>query len=349
MSEIISYEYLQILWFVIWGLLWAVYFILDGFDFGIGILLPFIAKKESEKRVLYNAAGPFWDGNEVWLITAGGVTFAAFPQAYAVMFSALYAPLLILLFALIFRAVSFEFRNKINNPQWRSLWDACQFLGNALPALLLGVAFANLFMGIPITATGVYKGNLFMLLNPYGLAGGVFFVSFFIMHGAIWLAIKSTGDIYNRALSVAKNAWFAVLILAVVFLFATAHYTTLFANYAAHPALWIFPALAVIMLLALRAFLSGSALWLSFGASALFILCITFFGVFGMFPALIPSSLDPAFSVTIAKAASSQLTLSIMLIVALICVPVVIGYQAWVYTIFSGKVTEEDLNSDHSY
>ena len=141
---------LETTWFVLWGLLWAVYFVLDGFDFGMGTLLPFLAKNDEEKRIIYNAAGPYWDGNEVWLITAGGVTFAAFPKAYAVMFSALYAPLLILLFALIFRAVSFEFRNKKDCPQWRKFWDACQFLGNFLPALLLGVAFANLFMGIPI-------------------------------------------------------------------------------------------------------------------------------------------------------------------------------------------------------
>ena len=163
---------LETTWFVLWGLLWAVYFVLDGFDFGMGTLLPFLAKNDEEKRIIYNAAGPYWDGNEVWLITAGGVTFAAFPKAYAVMFSALYAPLLILLFALIFRAVSFEFRNKKDCPQWRKFWDACQFLGNFLPALLLGVAFANLFMGIPIDGNGVYHGNIIKLLNPYGLAGG---------------------------------------------------------------------------------------------------------------------------------------------------------------------------------
>ena len=131
---------LETTWFVLWGLLWAVYFVLDGFDFGMGTLLPFLAKNDEEKRIIYNAAGPYWDGNEVWLITAGGVTFAAFPKAYAVMFSALYAPLLILLFALIFRAVSFEFRNKKDCPQWRKFWDACQFLGNFLPALLLDKA-----------------------------------------------------------------------------------------------------------------------------------------------------------------------------------------------------------------
>lgn len=144
---------LETTWFVLWGLLWAVYFVLDGFDFGMGTLLPFLAKNDEEKRIIYNAAGPYWDGNEVWLITAGGVTFAAFPKAYAVMFSALYAPLLILLFALIFRAVSFEFRNKKDCPQWRRLWDACQFLGNFLPALLLGVASPTCSWASRLTVT----------------------------------------------------------------------------------------------------------------------------------------------------------------------------------------------------
>lgn len=195
---------LETIWFVLWGLLWAVYFVLDGFDLGMGTLLPFVTRNEVERRTLYNSAGPFWDGNEVWLITAGGVTFAAFPKAYAVMFSALYAPLLMLLFALIMRAVSFEFRNKVDSPGWRKLWDVFQFLGNFVPALLFGVAFANLFMGIPIDKDGVYHGNLLLLLNPYGLAGGVFFVLMFSLHGALWLAIKSQGDLHARAVRTAK-------------------------------------------------------------------------------------------------------------------------------------------------
>ena len=349
MSGFFSHETLQIIWFVLWGLLWAVYFILDGFDLGMGTIMPFVAKNETERRTIFNAAGPFWDGNEVWLITAGGVTFAAFPKAYAVMFSALYAPLLLLLFALIFRAVSFEFRNKIDNPQWRAVWDAFQFLGNFLPALLLGVAFANLFQGIPIDTQGVYHGSLLKLLNIYGLAGGLFFVFMFALHGSLWLAIRSQGELHAKALGAAKFAWGFTVALAVAFLFATSHYTTLYTNYAHYPVLWIFPVLAVAMLLLVRFFLAGERLWAAFASSGLFILCTTFFGVLGMYPALIPSNLDPAASITTHVAASSPLTLSIMLAVALICVPVVIGYQAWVYTVFSGKVTEEELSSEHSY
>ena len=349
MIDFLSYETLQTIWFVLWGLLWAVYFILDGFDLGMGTLLPFLAKNDTERRVMYNAAGPFWDGNEVWLITAGGVTFAAFPKAYAVMFSALYAPLLLLLFALIFRAVSFEFRNKIDNPQWRGLWDIFQFLGNFVPALLLGVAFANLFQGIPIDVEGFYHGNLFALLNPYGLLGGLLFVSIFALHGSLWLTIKSDGVIRDRAVSTAKIVWVAVVALAVAFLFATKYYTDLYNNYAHIPVLWIFPILAVALLLLLRFFLSGQTPIKAFLIHAGFILCTTFFGVLGMFPRLIPSNLDPAASITTAMAASSPLTLSLMLVVALICVPIVIGYQFWVYTMFSGKVSGEDLASDHSY
>lgn len=347
--DILSHENLQIIWFLLWGLLWAVYFILDGFDLGMGTLLPLIAKTDDERRTIFNAAGPFWDGNEVWLITAGGVTFAAFPLAYAVMFSALYAPLLILLFALIFRAVSFEFRNKINHPQWRSLWDGFQFLGSFVPALLLGVAFANLFQGIPINENGVYMGNLFSLLNLYGLAGGIFFVIMFALHGAIWLGIRAEGVMHDRALTAAKALWPILAALAVIFLIASAQYTPLYNNYLATPALMIIPILAVALLFLLRFLLAGGMLWASFAASAGFILFVTFFGVIGMFPAIIPSNIDPAFSVTVAKAASSQLTLTIMLVVALICVPVVIGYQSWVYYIFSHKVTQKELDSDHSY
>src|SRR5512136_137373 len=160
---------LETIWFVLWGLLWAVYFVLDGFDLGLGTLMPFVAKDERERRVVVNAMGPFWDGNEVWLLTAGGVTFAAFPKAYAVMFSGLYTPLMLLLFALILRGVAFEFRGKVDSDPWRRTWDTCLVAGSFLPALLLGVAFANIFKGIPIDAAGIFHGNLLTLLNPYGL------------------------------------------------------------------------------------------------------------------------------------------------------------------------------------
>jgi cytochrome d ubiquinol oxidase subunit II len=332
---------LETTWFLLWGILWAVYFILDGFDLGIGTLAPFLAKDETEKRTCLNAMGPFWDGNEVWLITAGGVTFAAFPKAYAVMFSGLYSALLLLLFALILRGVSFEFRNKVDSDGWRKVWDACNFLGSFLPALLLGVAFANLFRGIPINAQGVNEGGLFDLLNPYGLLGGVLFVLMFMEHGALWLAVKTQGALHDRAVRTAKGLWPFYVIVAVAFLAYTAVENT--------PALLSIVLLAVGSLLLLRPFIGSGKILLSWATSGVTILCVTLFGVLGMYPALLPSSLSPEFSITIYNGASSTLTLQIMLGVALVFVPIVIIYQSWVYKTFGHKITQEDLDYHHAY
>jgi len=344
-----TYQILQIAWFCLWGLLWAVYFLLDGFDFGLGTLLPFLGKTEEEKRVIYNAAGPYWDGNEVWLISAGGVTFAAFPKAYAVMFSALYAPLLILLFTLIFRAVSYEFRSKETLPGWTQLWDTVQFLGNFLPALLFGVAFANLFRGIPIDQYGIYHGSLIELLNPYGLAGGVFFVLIFALHGALWLSLKSEGGLHTKAVAAAIGLWPIVLIVTLAFLGLTAYYTNLYANYLKYPLLGVAPLLAVVGLLGVRCCLTSGKLLLAWASSGLFIIGVTFFGVLGMFPGMIISSMNPAWTVTAFNGSSSQLTLTIMLGVALVFVPIVICYQFWMYRTFAGPVTHEHLKDEHSY
>lgn len=349
MSDILSHENLQIVWFFLWGLLWSIYFVLDGFDLGLGTLLPLVAANDNERRAVYNAAGPFWDGNEVWLITAGGVTFAAFPKAYAVMFSALYAPLLILLFALIFRAVSFEFRNKIDSRGWRKAWDTCHFFGNFLPALLLGVAFANLFRGIPIDERGIYLGSILSLLNVYGIAGGVFFVIVFAFHGALWLAIRTEGALHEKARKTAAILWPVLLVMTLFFLALTWIYTPIYDNYFKTPALLTVPLLAVAALFAQLFCLKKGCLVSAFAASAVFIIGVTLFGVFGMFPALIPSSISASASITVASAASSQMTLTIMLVVALICVPIVIAYQAWVYSLFSFKIIPEYLASEQAY
>lgn len=340
---------LETIWFVLWGLLWAVYFLLDGFDLGAGSLMPLLAKDEKDKRVFYQALGPFWDGNEVWLITAGGVTFAAFPSAYAVMFSALYTPLLLLLFALILRGVAFEFRSKIDSDGWRKLWDACLVIGSFVPALLLGVAFANIFQGIPIDTQGVYHGNLFKLLNPYGLLGGILFVLLFAQHGALWLSIKAPGQLKERALAMAGKIWWLTLLAAVFFLWTTLYATKLYDNYLAAPALWILPLLAVAALVATKVLTAKGGGWPAWGASGLTIVACTFFGVAGLYPNLLPSNLDPAASQTIHNAASSPLTLKIMLGVALTMVPVVIGYQFWAYRTFRHPVTEADLAHEEAY
>jgi cytochrome d ubiquinol oxidase subunit II len=337
------------IWFLLWGVLWAVYFVLDGFDLGAGMLAPVIATNDMEKRILMNAVGPFWDGNEVWLITAGGVTFAAFPGTYAVMFSALYSALLLLLFALIFRGISFEFRSKLSSPGWRKLWDTTHFLGSFLPALLLGVAFANIFKGIPIDKDGINQGTLLTLLNPYGLCGGLLFVLAFLMHGALFIACKTEGALRNRAMSVAEKLWPALLIVAVLFLVYSAVATKLFVNYLETPALFAILILPVGGLLMQRVYIGQKRMALAWTASAVTIAGVALFGVVGIFPALLPSSLDPAFSKTIANSSSSPLTLKIMLCVALTFVPIVILYQAWVYKMFSHKVTEKDVAYDEAY
>ncbi len=338
---------LETIWFVLWMLLWAVYFILDGFDLGLGSLLPFVAKNETERRIVYNASGPFWDGNEVWLIAAGGVTFAAFPKAYAVMFSALYAPLLVLLFALIFRAVSYEFRGKVESALWRGMWDCVHYFANLVPALLLGVAFANLFMGIPVDAKGVYHGSLLGLLNPYGLAGGVFFVLVFCLHGALWLLLKSRDDLQVRALAAANFLWPLEFILLLAFLWLTWRFTHLFDIYLANPALFVLPVLAAVGIIATKVLLTTGRLWSAWAAHGLFILGVTFFGVTGMYPGIIISSLDPAATITVFNGASTPATLTIMLGVALVMVPIVLCYQFWMYRLFSGPVTADSIAADH--
>ena len=334
---------LQSTWFFLWGLLWAVFFITDGFDLGIGSLYPFLGKTDSDKRVMINAMGPLWDGNQVWLITAGGVTFAAFPKVYAVMFSSLYSALMLILFALIIRGVSFEFRAKVDHPTWRKIWDICIFIGSVAPAILFGVAFANIFRGIPIDADGIYHGTLFTLLNPYGLLGGVLFLLLFMQHGALWLAIKSTGELHDRAVQTSKSLWPVQLVVAVLFLAASIFYTNLYNNYIANPVLFLVILITVAGLLGIRVFQVREAYFKAWFASALTIAGATFYGVIGLFPNLFPSSLDPKFSLTAFNASSSPLTLKIMLTVVILFIPVVLAYQIWAYTIFKDKVTLDDL------
>jgi cytochrome d ubiquinol oxidase subunit II len=340
---------LQTIWFFLWGLLWAIFFMTDGFDFGVGTLYPFLGKSDEDKRIMINAVGPLWDGNEVWLITAGGVTFAAFPQVYAVMFSSLYSALMLILFALILRGVSFEFRGKVDDPRWRKVWDACIFIGSFVPALLFGVAFANIFQGIPIDKNGLYQGTLFTLLNPYGLLGGILFVLLFIEHGALWLAIKSEGDLHERAVSAANRLWPVLLVITVVFLVASKFFTRLYDNFFARPIFFIEILVTVFALLGIKFFLTKKAFFKAWFSSALTIVGATFFGVIGLYPNLFPSSINPQYSLTAHNASSSPLTLRIMLIVVIIFVPVVIGYQIWAYNLFKGKVTVEDLAYEEAY
>jgi len=284
--------------------------------------------------------GPLWNGNEVWLLTAGGVTFAAFPAVYATMFSALYAPLMVILFALIVRGIAIEFRDKVDSPTWRVMWDRVLFVGSLLPILLLGVAFANLFRGLLLDQSG-YHGTLVSLLNPYGLAGGVLFVLLATVHGALWLGAKTTGELRASAVRAAGGLWLALLIVAVVFLVATAMDTPLYDNYLGRPVLFLVPLLAVVALLTTRVLLAQGKLWHAWGASALTIVAVTFFGIIGLYPNMLMSRTDPAASLTAFNASSSPLTLTIMLTVVAIFVPLVLIYQGWAYRLFAGSVDEE--------
>ena len=335
--------YLAMIWFVLWGVLWAVYFILDGFDLGVGTLLPFLAKNEHEKRVMYNATGPFWDGNEVWLVAAGGITFAAFPYAYAQMFSGLYTGLMLLLFALILRGVSFEFRSKVDSDAWKKVWDTCHVVGSFLPALLLGVVFANIFRGLPLDETGFSQAGLFGLLNPYGLAGGVLFVVFFVMHGALWLCIRTTGDLQARAEGLALKIWPIQVILTVGFLVYTGVDTKLFHNYLVYPALFVILALPVAGLVLMRTYMGARKYWMAWASSCLYIGGTALFGIVGIFPNIIPSNPNPQNSLSIMNSASSELTLSIMLGVILIFLPIIIAYQVWAYKTFATPITDDDM------
>lgn len=337
---------LQIIWFYLWGLLWAIFFMTDGFDFGVGTLFPFLGRNDKEKSIMLNSIGPLWDGNEVWLITAGGVTFAAFPVVYAVMFSSLYSALMLILFALILRGVALEFYGKVDDPNWRMLWETFIFVGSIVPAVLFGVAFANIFQGLPIDENGLYHGTLFTLLNGYGLLGGLLFLLLFMVHGALWLAIKTEGALQDRAVWTANKTWVLLLIVAVLFLIASKFETKLYDNYIANPALFIFILLNVAALLGVKVFLVKKAYFKAWFSSALTIVLCTFFGVIGLFPALFPSNISPDYSLTAYNASSSPLTLTIMLVVTLIFIPIVIAYQVWAYNLFKGKVTEEDLAYD---
>ena len=340
---------LQSIWFYVWGLLWAIFFITDGFDFGIGTLYPFLGKTDQDKRYMINAMGPLWDGNEVWLITAGGVTFAAFPLVYAVMFSSLYTALMLILFALILRGVSFEFRGKVDHPAWRKLWDTCIFIGSFLPALLFGVAFANIFKGLPLDENHLFQGNLFTLLNPYGLLGGLLFLLFFLVHGALWLAIRTEGELQQRAVKTANTLWIPLLLAAVVFLIYSAVATHLYDNYLTRPYLFAVILLAVAGLLGIKVFVARQAYFKAWFASAAAIIGATFFGIVGLFPSMLPSNINTEYSLTAHNASSSPLTLKIMLVVVLLFVPVVLVYQIWAYNMFSKKLTEEDLDLEEAY
>ena len=341
---------LQIVWFVLWGVLWTVYFMLDGFVLGSGFMSAFLAKSDVEKRQVINSVGPVWDGNEVWLLTAGGATFAAFPTTYAMMFSNLYLALFLLLSALIFRGVSFEFRGKVDGQGWKKFWDVVMVVSSFVPALLFGVAFGNIFEGLPMkndfaAATFAYQGSFFGLLNPYALVTGVFFVLLFAVHGSLYTAIKTDGELQQRAKAMAKRLWWPLLVVAVAFLVYSAFATHLWDNYLSVPVLFVLPLAAVVALLLVFIFTTKGSLAAAMASSLVTVATVVATGVAGLFPALIPSSLDPASNLTIMNSSSSPYTLGIMTVVAFVIVPIIIGYKIWVYHLFRAPVTAAEVGA----
>lgn len=337
---------LQATWYVLVGVLLTGYAILDGFDLGAGILHLFVARGDRERRIILNAIGPLWDGNEVWLLTGGGALFAAFPPVYATVFSGFYIALMLLLAGLIARAVSLEFRSKVESAGWRSFWDGAFAVGSFLPALLLGVALGNILRGVPVDARGEFTGNFFTLLNPLALLVGLAAVAYFVRHAAVYLATKTEGDLLGRILIWERGArWtFFALYLATTGA-AAALAPERFANFLAHPVGWAAPALVLAAF-----FLAGWATdsgrrGLAFLFSSL--VAVGLMGTVGwsLFPNLLPSTTDPSWSLTAANASSSPLTLTAMLVIALVGVPLVLAYTAYIYRIFWGKVVLDE----HSY
>jgi len=318
-------------WFILIAILWAGYFVLEGFDFGIGILLPFLGKDDAQRRTMINTIGPVWDGNEVWLLTAGGAMFAAFPAWYATLFSGFYLPLLIILAALIIRGVCFEFRSKVESPRWRANWDRALFFGSALPALLWGVAFANIVRGVPLNAAHVYTGNLLTLLNWYGLLGGLVTLALFTLHGAIFTALRTTGELSRRARRTAVLVALAAVPLAAVFLAVTQYRH-------GRPATDVTAAVAAIALIGgTAAAVRGREGWAFTGTALTLMLAVaTLFG--DLWPNVMPSSTSAAFSLTVANASSAHYTLVVMSWVALLFTPVVLAYQGWTYWVFRKRL-----------
>ena len=327
---------LTTVWFALIAILWAGYFLLEGFDFGVGILLPVLGRTNRERRLLINTIGPVWDGNEVWLLVAGGATFAAFPEWYATLFSGFYLPLLLILVSLILRGVAFEYRGKRDDDAWRRRWDYCIIGGSLVPALLWGVAFGNIVRGVRIDAHHEYVGGFFALLNPYALLGGLTTLTLFTLHGAVFLALKTDGEMRGRAGRLAARLGVPAVVVAGGFLLWTAivHHDV---------AGWLLSAAAALALVgavgATRVRREGWA-FLATGATlvlAVFALFVT------LFPDVMPSSIAAANSLTVHNASSTPYTLKVMTWVAVAFTPIVLAYQGWTYWVFRKRLTADRI------
>ena len=376
----LDYEVLRVIWWVLIGVLLIGFAVTDGFDMGVGALLPILGRTDNERRVMINTIAPHWDGNQVWLITAGGAIFAAWPTVYATAFSGFYTAMVLTLMALFFRPVGFDYRSKIEDPRWRSTWDWCLFIGGFVPPVVFGVAFGNLLQGVPFSMDqylrSTYEGNFFGLLNPFGLLAGVISLVMILAQGSTWLMIKSDGAVRQRArVSAAITSFLTgILFLLAGFWVAKAipGYTiaqfagidavsnplhksvvveagSWMRNFQTYQWMMVAPALGVLM-----AFFTAIFAWAGKGALAFISSSLTMAGIiltagFSMFPFIMPSSLNPAHSLTIWDATSSQNTLSVMLVAAVIFVPIVLGYTIWTYIKMFGRVNEKFVtDNNHS-
>ncbi|MBN9046535.1 MAG: cytochrome d ubiquinol oxidase subunit II [Rhizobiales bacterium] len=382
LSDLLDYQTLRVIWWVLLGVLLIAFAAMDGFDLGVGILLPFVGKGDVERRVVINTVGPVWEGNQVWLILGGGAIFAAWPPLYAVSFSGFYLAMFVILFALILRPVAFKYRSKREGQGWRARWDWMLFIGGFVPALIFGVAVGNVLQGVPFRFSDdmhiFYDGSFFGLLNPFALLCGLLSVAMLTMHGAAWLTLKTDGAVQARARSFGSVAALATLVLYVVagvvsWLWISGYRITSaivtdgpsdplrktveldhgawFANYAHYPVLLIAPALGILGALAVAVSLRGKGeiAPLLFGKLSIFGI-ISSVGV-SMFPFILPSSIDPKASLTVWDSSSSHMTLFIMLVVTLIFLPIIIAYTTWVYHVLWGKVEKGMIEdeSNHAY
>jgi len=330
---------LNTLWFILIAVLYTGFFVLEGFDFGVGILLPFLGKNDLQRRTIINTIGPHWDGNEVWLIAAGGATFAAFPNWYATLFSGFYLPLFLLLIGLILRGVAFEFRGMDENPRWRKLWDWCLFAGSLVPSILLPVAFANLVRGVPIDANMQYTGGFFNLLNPFALLGAITLLLLFVLHGASFLSLKTHGEIEQKAKEAVQWVWLLVVLMLLIFLITTFVVTDVRQNL--NILRIVIPVIGVAAILSAGYFLRKKQYGRVFAMTCVTVafVVMTIFTI--LYPRVMVSSLNPDWSLTILNASSSPATLKLMTIVAVICLPIVLIYQGWTYWIFRKRVMGE--------
>ena len=374
---IFDYETLKVIWWLLIGVLLIGFAVTDGFDMGVGFLLPFLGRTDDERRVIINSVGATWEGNQVWFITAGGATFAAWPLVYATAFSGFYWALLLVLFALFFRPVGFDYRSKVDDPRWRNAWDWGLFVGGTVPALVFGVAFGNLLLGVPFhyerDMQVYYTGSFFALLNPFGLLAGVVSLAMLVMHGASYLQLRSEGEINARAktaLKVAAVVMMAAFALAGLWLAMgidgyrivsmpppDTAFTPLakavekapgawLANYSAHPWMIAAPALGFAGAAIAIAFSAANRALPAFVASALSVAGVILTAGFSLFPFIMPSSSNPNSGLTVWDAVSSHRTLQVMFWVVVIFLPIVLAYTSWVYRVLRGKITVETIRKN---